>query len=169
MTYGGLRHGTMNIMLPSSSSYPLVFIRQFCTTLIVLSQTMPLAMLIVLGLLIGFVSGLFGLPGGGMALEFITNGTEPIVFVQIFFLGIVYAIGPLCLLPSRDSIQVLVRHVGGPVQSYVCGLRVSFAPMRGSGHLLSASPIWAAVCPVRLALAATPTTHYSPGESPQLE
>ena len=133
------------------------------------SSLSPLAILIALALFIGVVSELFGLPGKRLALEFISNGTEPIAMVQIFFLAVAYATGPLCLVLDPGKVKVLVGHLNAHVRSHIAEMLsllslltksvLAFVNWANMPLLVSIQPAWSL----------SSIHKHIPGESPRLE
>ncbi len=144
-------------------------LRQVYKSWVANSVIMPPAILIVCTIVIGIVSWVFGMPGESMALDFISNGTEPIAMLQIFFLAVAYTTGPLCLVLDPGKIRVSVGHLSTHVLSSVSELISLFAPLRGDVRIPLTWSQMPAMRPVRLELAAIPTTSHTPGESSQLE
>ena len=133
------------------------------------SSLSPLVILIALALFIGIVSELFGLPGKRMALEFIFNGTEPIVMMQIFFLAVAYATGPLCLVLDPGKVKVLVGHLSAHVLSHVSELISLLSSLRTSTHVFVSWANLPLLVSIQLTQALNPTASHISGESPQLE
>ena len=130
---------------------------------------LPPAMLLGCALYVGVVSHLLGLPGASVFLDFIAKGSGPVTMTQVLFFAVAYATGPLCLLLSRESFEISVRHFGANVRIDIAELVGVFTP-RGNGALLKRSSSRMTVTgPIRLALATTPAMAFSAAESPQRE